>query len=147
MLRRALAFLLFVTVLWGGPAFALCVSAPEANLRYGPGTNYRKTWEVFRYMPLKKLKKQGDWYRVQDVDGDIHWVYGPLVTEKYQCAVVKDDKANVRSGPGTNYKQRAYSPVFKYYMFKILEIRGDWVKVQDDYGDTGWIYRPLLWIQ
>ena len=36
-------------------ADALCVNVPEANLRSGPGTKYEKTWEVFKYMPFKKL--------------------------------------------------------------------------------------------
>jgi SH3-like domain-containing protein len=128
-------------------AHALCVSASEANLRSGPGTNHEKLWEVFKYMPLKRLGKKGVWYKVSDVDGDTYWVYGPLITSKYKCAVVKDEKANVRTGPGTNYKQTSFSPALKYYSFRVLKIQGKWVRVQDEYGDKGWIYKPLLWIQ
>jgi SH3-like domain-containing protein len=35
----------------------------------------------------------------------------------------------------------------KYYSFRVLKIQGKWVRVQDEYGDKGWIYKPLLWIQ
>jgi SH3-like domain-containing protein len=80
------------------------------------------------------------------VDGDLHWIFRSLVTDKYKCAVVKDEKANVRTGPGTNYKQTDYSPVLRYYSFKILKIDGDWVNVIDQDGDKGWIFKPLLWI-
>jgi len=141
---------LLTTVLFLGvsaEAPALCVSAPEANLRSGPGTTHEKLWEVFQYMPLREIERKGPWYRVKDLDGDVYWVYAPLVTNKYKCAVVRDDKANVRSGPGTHHKETPSSPAMKYYSFKVLKIDGLWVNVMDEYGDTGWIYKPLLWIQ
>lgn len=137
----------FITLSFNSSSFALCVSAPEANLRSGPGTKHEKLWEVFKYMPLKRLSKKGLWYKVSDVDGDTYWVYSNLITSKYQCAVVKEEKANVRSGPGTHYKKTSTSPALKYYSFKVLKIKGKWVHVQDEYGDKGWIYRQLLWIQ
>jgi len=126
---------------------ALCVNVPQANLRSGPGTNYEKTWQVFKYMPFKKITKKGDWYKVKDVDGDIHWIYGKLLTDKFKCAVVKVDEANVRSGPGIKFKKNALSPALRYDSFRVLKIKGSWVKVIDEYGDTGWIFKKLLWIQ
>lgn len=125
---------------------ALCVTVPEANLRNGPGTKYEKTWEVFKYMPFKRLAKKGNWYKVQDVDGDKHWIYRKLVTNSFNCAVVKVDKANVRSGPGTHFKKKYFSPSLKYYSYKELKRKGQWVKVLDEFGETGWIFRKLLWI-
>lgn len=128
-------------------ASALCVKVPEANLRQGPGTQYEKSWEVFRYMPFKKIGQQGNWYRVRDVDGDTHWVYSNLLSSKMHCAVVKVDKANVRNGPGTNYPQAQFSPVEKYYSFKVTGTKGNWVKVQDDVFNEGWVFKSLLWVQ
>lgn len=127
-------------------AGALCVKASMANLRKGPGTKYKKTWHVFKYMPFKKLTKKGKWYKVQDVDGDVHWIYSKLVTSKIDCAVVKVDKANVRSGPGKKFEKNALSPAIKYDSFKVIKRKGLWVKVIDEFGDTGWIFRKLLWI-
>lgn len=127
-------------------ALALCVNVPKANLRKGPGTNYEKTWQVFKYMPFKKLTKKGAWYKVQDVDGDVHWIYEKLVTDEFDCAVVKVDEANVRSGPGLKYGKNNLSPVIKYESFKVIKRKGSWVKVTDEFGDTGWIFRKLLWI-
>lgn len=128
-------------------SYALCVNVPEANLRSGPGTKYEKTWEVFKYMPLRKLSKKGNWYKVKDVDGDIHWIYQKLVTDKIRCAAVKVDKANVRNGAGTNYSKKAMSPALKYDSFKVVKIAASWVKVVDEFGDVGWIFRKLLWVQ
>jgi len=128
-------------------SFALCINVDEANLRNGPGTKYEKTWEVFKYMPFKKISKKGNWYKVSDVDKDTHWIYRKLATESFKCAVVKVDKANIRSGPGTGYSKSGLSPVLKYDAFKVLQIKSPWVKVIDEFGDSGWIYRKLVWIQ
>ena len=130
-----------------GQAAAWCIKVPEANLRQGPGTQYEKSWEVYKYMPLKKVGQSGDWYKVSDVDGDTHWVYRPLVSDDLRCAVVKVNKANVRSGPGTNYAKSPLSPVEKYYSFKVIKVTGDWVKVQDEVFNNGWVARRLLWMQ
>ncbi len=131
----------------GDYAHALCVSAQDANLRKGPGTKYEKTWEVFKYMPFKKISTKGNWYKVKDVDGDVHWVYKKLVTTIFKCAVVKVDKANVRSGPGVQHSKTALSPALKYDVFKVVQTKSSWVKLVDEFGDTGWILGKLLWVQ
>ncbi len=141
------AVVALLTIILSGNSYALCVNVSEANLRSGPGTKFEKTWEVFKYMPFNKLSKKSNWYKVKDVDGDVHWVYTKLVTSKFKCAVVKVDKANVRSGPGTKYGKTAMSPALKYDSFKVIKITPPWAKVVDEFGDSGWIFRKLLWIQ
>ena len=149
MIIRLVATITFAIYLAipSGEALALCVSSSYANLRGGPSTNYGKTWEVLKYTPLKLLKKKGKWYRVKDLEGDIHWVYSPLVTTRYKCAMIKDEKANIRKGPGTNFAQVEESPGKQYYSYKVLKIKGGWVKVTDEFGTNGWIFKKLLWIQ
>ncbi len=138
--------LLAVMLIFVGYADALCVNTSIANLRKGPGTKYEKTWHVFKYMPFKKIGQKGNWYKVQDVDGDTHWIYRKLVTSKIDCAVVKVNEANVRSGPGTKFSKTDLSPAIKYDSFKVLKRTGSWVKVVDEFGSSGWIFRKLLWI-
>lgn len=140
------SFVFLLILLTTNSAYGLCVKAPKANLRSGPGTNYEKTWHVFKYFPFKKIGKKGNWYKVKDVDGDMHWIYRKLVTGNFDCAVVKTNVANVRSGPGTNFDTRYFSPAVKYDSFRVLKRQGKWVKVIDEFGDKGWIYRKLLWI-
>lgn len=125
---------------------ALCVSSKRANLRQGPGKHYKQIWEVFQYMPFKELGRQGNWYRVQDVDGDIYWIFSKLVTRDYNCAVIKNNKTNMRKGPGTQYPMVKWSPVDKFFSMKVLEIKNGWVHTEDSVGDRAWIYRPLVWI-
>lgn len=130
-----------------GSALADCVKVSKANLRQGPGTGYAKSWEVYEFMPLKKIGEKGDWLQVVDVDGDKHWVHSSLLSDGIKCAVVKGDKINVRLGPGTNFAKSPLSPVEKYYSFKVVETQGAWVKVQDEVFNEGWIAKSLLWMQ
>jgi SH3-like domain-containing protein len=127
-------------------ADALCVKVPKANLREGPGTGFEKTWHVFQYMPFKKIGQKGSWYKVMDVDGDEHWIYKKLVTDRVNCAVVKVNEANVRKGPGKNFEKKDFSPAIKYDSFKVLKREGKWVKIIDEFGNTGWVFRKLIWI-
>ena len=129
-------------------SYGLCVKVPTANIRSGPGKNYEKVWQVYLYMPLKKVgvSLSGDWYAVRDVDGDVNWIYKSLVTNEYTCAVVKSDKANVRTGPGTTYKKKFSEPATQYESFRIIKRQGAWVEVKDELNNVGWIHKSLLWI-
>ncbi len=55
---------------------------------------------------------------------------------------VKKDNVNVRSGPGTNFP--VSMELFKGYPLKVLETKGDWLKISDFENDSGWIYAPLV---
>ena len=134
-------------LLHGTMAEALCIKDKKANLRQGPGKHYEKLWTVFKYMPFKRLKRKGDWLRVQDLDGDIYWVYRKLTTEKYRCAVIKNNKTNIRQGPGTKFPEVPWSPIDKYFSMKVLKINNSWVHVEDSTGDKAWVHRPLVWVQ
>lgn len=131
------------------PAFALCVKVSKANIRTGPGTSYDKAWEVYKYMPFKTVGKSlsDEWYAVEDMDGDVNWIHKNLVSSKFRCAAVKTEEVNVRKGPGTNYSKSPLSPATQYYSFKVLRQKGDWVRVQDEWDNIGWIHRSFLWIQ
>lgn len=128
-------------------AFGLCVDKKWSRLRQGPSLNYQVTWEVFRYMPLEKLSKKNGWYRVKDVDGKIHWIREDMVTQEYKCVVIKNEFANLRTGPGTNHPQTKVGRGDKYLSFRMVGNQGPWVKVEDSAGDTAWIYQPLVWVQ
>jgi SH3-like domain-containing protein len=130
-------------------ANALCIKVPKANVRTGPGTKYKKAWEVYKYMPFSKVgvSISGDWYAVKDIDGDVNWVHKEIVTDKFQCAAVKKKKINVRTGPGTKFPKSSLSPATQYYSFKVIKKKSVWVHVQDESNETGWIHSDFLWIQ
>ena len=144
---KILVSLSILTLFFSTSATALCIENEKANLRTGPGTKYEKLWQVFQYMPFKMLASKGNWNQVQDVDGDSYWIHAPLTTQKYKCAVIKNNKTNLREGPGTSFPIVKWAPVDKYFSMKVLKIENNWVQVEDAARDKAWIYRPLVWIQ
>lgn len=128
-------------------ADALCIKTKKANLRKGPGVKHEKLWEVLKYMPLQKIARKGSWYQVKDLDGDTYWAHQKLFTKKFKCAVIKQDKTNLRTGPGTKHKAVEWSPVNKYFSLKVMRVKNNWVEVMDAAGDRAWVHRPLIWIR
>lgn len=130
-----------------GEGHALCVKASEANLRVGPGADYAVGWKVYKYFPLKKVgvSLSGEWYAVEDIDGDVFWVHRGLVRTGSGCAAVKSARVNVRTGPGTRYGKRF--SLEKYHPFKVLRTNGPWIKVQDGDNNTGWVHRSYCHIR
>ena len=132
-------------LLWaGGEAAAqtYCVKSARANLRAGPGKNFRVTWEVNRHMPLVHVDKKGDWIKVKDVDGDTHWVFRTLLDSKQKCLTIKTAKGNIRKSP--NASGRPLYTVEKYTSFLLVGRKGKWVHIA--YGKKKmWVYYTLVW--
>lgn len=144
-----ISYCICIIIVLTGSAAALCVTAPRANLRCGPGPQYKKTWEVYKYMPFEKVgvSVSGTWYAVKDVDGDIHWIYKKLVSESCRCAVVTTDNVAARTGPGTKYAKSRLNPANKYYCFRVMQKKEGWVKLKDQWGNLVWIHKKYLWIR
>ena len=131
----------------GGPAPTpqgqqLCIKAPHANLRAGPGAKFRVTWEVNRHMPLLQVAKEGEWIKVRDVDGDLHWVSDKVVTGQQDCVTVKSERANIRKAP--NNKADTWFTVEKYTSFRRIGQKDKWVKIEYE-GETMWVAQALVW--
>ena len=127
-------------------ARGVCVKNDWANLRNGPGRNHKKTWMVYQYMPFKLLKTTTEWLKVEDQDGDQHWIFKPLITESLHCAATNKNGTPVKAGPGEDEVHKSYSPVPRYYAVKVLKTEGDWVQVQDQDNEIGWIHKDHLWM-
>jgi len=52
------------------------------------------------------------------------------------------DGVNLRSGPDTKYASLYELPAG--YPLKVLEKKGDWLKVGDYENDQGWVFSPLV---
>lgn len=66
----------------------------------------------------------------------------PNVVHAGERLTVSASKANIRSGPGTNYD--TLWQVTKYYPIKIIKKVGSWFQFVDFEGDKGWIYSSLV---
>ena len=120
----------------------LAVSAPVANIRSGPGTRHNVLWKVEKFFPLLVIDKSGEWYQFKDFEGDRGWVHRSLV-DKTPSVITKNDKCNIRSGPGTNHN--ILFTVEKGIPFKVIKRKGSWIHIEHSDGDKGWIHKSLVW--
>ncbi|MGD9055357.1 MAG: SH3 domain-containing protein [Desulfobacterales bacterium] len=140
---RSLMILLLILG-FSATAFAerLAVSAPVANIRSGPGTRHNVLWKVEKFFPLLVIDKSGEWYQFKDFEGDRGWVHRSLV-DKTPSVITKNDKCNIRSGPGTNHN--ILFTVEKGIPFKVIKRKGSWIHIEHSDGDKGWIHKALVW--
>lgn len=120
----------------------LSVSVGIANIRSGPGTDYDVLWQVEKYHPVLIVEKKGSWYKIKDFENDMAWLHKSLLDSTEAVIAVKD-KCNVRARPTT--KSKVLFTVERGVPFKVLERKGDWIKIEHADGDVGWIYKTLIW--
>ncbi len=132
-------------VIFSSIAEALCVSAGKAVLRAGPGTQYRETWTVGKFMPLKFKSQKGSWYEVSDLDGKSHWVFAGAVTEDFSCVAVKVPYVLLRQGPGENSLPASFKIADKYFPYKKLRREDEWIELEDDFGGQYWVKDTFVW--
>ena len=140
-----LIFAIILILLVPLSSHSLCVKTEKAFLRSGPGTKYKKTWTVGKYMPLKEIGKKGNWFMVKDLDNKKHWVHKKLVSANLSCVVVSTRYTKLRKGPGRNYPLADIRNVDKYTPFKKIGREDSWVFLEDDLGHQYWTYDKHIW--
>jgi uncharacterized protein YgiM (DUF1202 family) len=138
-----LAILLLLCWVAAAQAKMVSIAGDVVNMRSGPGSNFEVLWELCQGYPLQVIDRQGEWLKVTDYEGDTGWVRKDQVGEKAYL-VVKTKIANIRSGPGENY--RLIRQAQQGVVFRALEKKDDWVQIRYEEEDvTGWVQRSLLW--
>lgn len=117
------------------------VNKDNVNLRSEPTTNSAVLFELPAGYPLEVLERKGDWLQVRDYEKDKGWIYASL-TSNTPYVIVKVNKGNIRSGPGTNYEQ--VGKVVRDVILQKIEQKGDWLQVRHPQL-TGWIHKNLVW--
>ena len=125
--------------------WTLCVKASQANLRAEPKASGKLLWTVGRYMPLLEVREEGGWYLVRDLEGKKMWIASHLVSDDFDCAVIRVNQTNLRSGPDSKSAKTPLSVAFKYMPFKKLQREEDWLYLQDPYGGKHWVIDRNLW--
>jgi SH3-like domain-containing protein len=134
---------------WVAPAVAEMVSikGENINIRAGAGTSHNVLYTAGSGFPLDVIKRTGEWLQVKDFEGDTGWVI-KNATSSTPHMIVKANKdtgeqINVRSGPGN--QEKVVAKAHYGVVFKTLEMKGEWIKVEHGKGVTGWVQRNLLW--
>ncbi|HDI60652.1 MAG TPA: hypothetical protein ENF48_09955 [Desulfobacteraceae bacterium] len=120
----------------------LAVKVPKANVRSGPGTEHAVIWQVEQYYPVKVIERKGAWCLFEDFEGDRGWLHNSLLG-KLETVVVAKNNCNLRAGPGTDHPVVLVADAG--VPFRVLERRGQWLRVRHADGETGWIARTLVW--
>lgn len=143
--KGLIIFFLFLFFALADTVFAeerLSVVASVANMRSGPGTEEQTLWQVEQYHPFIIIEKKGNWYKVKDYENDTAWLHNSLLG-KIDTVITTKDKINVRSKPDS--KSSVAFKVDKGVPFKVIERKGNWIKIQHADGDAGWIQNTLIW--
>lgn len=79
-----------------GAPYWVSLRTQPANLRVGPGREYRISWVFVREgVPLKVLRMIGGWRLVEDIDGARGWMLAQFLT-RTRTAAVKGGVAEIR---------------------------------------------------
>lgn len=124
----------------------VCIIKANVNLRKGPSAKSAVSWAVPKYMPLMKLEKKGSWLKVQDLDGQVHWVRSKMTSARVNCAVVKTKTAKLREKPSASSPLADLSQVNKYTAFLRTDRDGEWLQIKDDFGGSFWIHETNVWL-
>ncbi|MCF8110227.1 MAG: SH3 domain-containing protein [Desulfobacteraceae bacterium] len=147
LVRAALTSVLIICISLGAVFSAsaqqrMAVSVDVANVRIGPGTEYKELWQMERNTPILVLDSEGEWYRFEDFEGDRGYIHKDLV-DKHETVITKKGLINVRTGPGTDHEVAFQAE--KGVPFRVLEKKGDWIHIEHAEGEKGWIYKGLVW--
>ena len=118
------------------------VAKHRTHMRSGPGTKYAILWQLDKGYPLKVLGRKGNWTKVSDFEGDEGWIHKKLLNS-IPHLIVKKERINIRSGPGTNYR---ITGVANYgVVLRTIKRGRGWVQVEHEDGLRGWVQRDLVW--
>ncbi len=152
-LRPSAAFAAGAALLFAAlPAFAqadasdgpywVSTSKSKANMRVGPGRDYRINWTYMRKgVPLKVLRVMGGWRLVEDKDGSRGWILQQFLNRERSGIVagsVADIRAN-KDGSGTVLWRAAPGVIGK-----LGECEAQWCAFEID-GRKGFIRADSVW--
>jgi len=125
---------------WGAEFRA--VGIDRASVRAEPGARARVLWQAEFRAPLKILRQEDAWVRVQDYRRKTGWVQESLLDD-LPTAIVAVQMANVRKGPGMGFE--VVWELDRGYPLRVVDRREEWVKVADQDDVLGWVHESLLW--
>ena len=149
MKRFLVLLILVVSLSISNEAFPkmLSVKAEKVQVMTGPKKNSQVKWEYAKGFPVNTKSTQGNWVKVEDFEKDSGWVLKDLLSDQPAVIVKANknhaEKINIHVGPGKDFK--VVGQAFYGVVFKKIEQKNGWVKVQHDSGLTGWVKNSFLW--
>lgn len=124
-----------------GPYWASLRNQP-ANLRVGPGREYRISWVYVRAgVPVKVLRSIGGWRLIEDVDGARGWMLAQFLT-RGRTATVKGGIAEIREN--SDGSGRLLWRAAPGVTGKLGDCGPMWCKIDID-GRHGYVAKAAVW--
>jgi SH3-like domain-containing protein len=122
----------------------ISLRAPEANLRRGPGDEFRIDWVYRRRgLPLVLLDRFGNWRQVRDPDGATGWMHRNMLSSKRTVMVMGDLRA-LKDKPEAASRTLAFAEPGAIGDLERCE--AGWCRVDfPGPGQAGWIEADALW--
>jgi len=114
----------------------------SANVRRGPSLSNRIDWVLrHRGTPLIVRAEYGEWFRVEDVDGEGGWVHTKLLSTRRTVLVVENRLA-LRETPSTSAHKLARLEAG--VLPRLNSCAPNWCEVSIE-GLTGWVPKSGIW--
>jgi uncharacterized protein YgiM (DUF1202 family) len=124
-------------------ASAESIGRNDVNIRSGPSLDSPVLFRAPLGYPIQILKQQGNWVYFRDWQDETGWVDKPMVSD-IDTAVIRVNRANVRSGPGLDHPVVGEAEMGEIY--KVLGKTGDWVHLALYLSNdrVGWVRSDLV---
>lgn len=114
----------------------------DSLLRMGPGLEYRKIVEIRRGEQVKWLTEKNGWSQVQLSSGEVGWVKLDQARDVTMPAMVANEEAIVRAGPGNSYAKVGI--VQKGKKYTPLKKESGWYQLRLPSGTEGWVAMDIF---
>lgn len=119
------------------------IRSETANLRVGPGEDYRINWVYHRaHLPVKVLRAMEGWRLVEDPDGARGWVLGKFISRERHGFVIGKEPTPMLEAPDWN--ARLMWKLSPGLVAKLGDCGDGWCKVEMN-GRPGFVREASLW--
>ena len=120
------------------------VVVPKAILYDAPSVSAKKVLLLSQSYPVEVVVNLGDWLKVRDAQGAIHWVEAKQLSTKRSVMVIKS-QVEMRAKPDA--AADLVATIDKDVVLELVEAKANqgWLKVKHRDGATGYILVSSTW--
>ena len=121
----------------------LSLKYDKTYLRSGPSKQNKVLWTYKkRGMPIKIIRKKGDWFEVEMPEQIQGWINSTQISSKRRVLVISEKKINIRKKE--EISSEIIAKVSKNVVGELIGCQKDFCKI-DFYEITGFVRKEFLW--
>ncbi|MSP86265.1 MAG: hypothetical protein EXR38_02930 [Methylotenera sp.] len=120
------------------------VAVPKAVLYDAPSNAAKKVWLLSQNYPVEIVVNLGDWLKIRDAQGSLHWVEAKQLSNK-RTVMVTASKAEIRQT--ADLASSLVASVEKDVVLEVADVKlnNGWLKVKHRDGAMGYILISSIW--